>query len=175
MITTNYIRLWHCCREQYTALPVALIFMLALFASSCGSKQKIVGQQWQTEVSQRHIAHATQILTNQSVTADTVHLNLTEENLRKLPATASYTAQSGRAKVSVTRKDTTLVISATCDSLQRLVEYYQERADSLYSASYRQQLQVKEQTGSTLTNSLVLVATGIIAGIVLVICLYRLK
>lgn len=60
----------------------------------------------------------------------TVSLTLTTDSLRKLPDGASYQAKSGRASVNVAKGTSpgTIVVYATCDSLQRLVEYYERKA-----------------------------------------------
>lgn len=56
-------------------------------------------------------------------------LKIPSDSLRKLPEGAEYHAQSGRAGATVKTKGDTLIIYATCDSLQRLVEYYERRAE----------------------------------------------
>lgn len=53
-------------------------------------------------------------------------LTVSLDNLRELPAEAAYRKSNGRAHVEATRKDGVIYITGTCDSLQRLVEYYEE-------------------------------------------------
>lgn len=48
--------------------------------------------------------------------------------LTGLPPKASYDAHKGRARVRIERHDTTIVITATCDSLQRVVDLYASQA-----------------------------------------------
>lgn len=64
------------------------------------------------------------------VPKETVTLTLKTDSLRKLPEGATYHAKNGRAGVEVGRgkEPGTIVVYATCDSLQRLVEYYERKA-----------------------------------------------
>lgn len=70
-----------------------------------------------------------------------VQLTLQTDSVAVLPDGAQFRAKSGRASVSVTKgtKPGTIVVYASCDSLQRLVEAYE-----LKSNSYKRQLD--EQT-----------------------------
>lgn len=48
------------------------------------------------------------------------------DSLRKLPLNASYSAKSGQATANVKRDDNyNVIVYASCDSLQRVVEWYQ--------------------------------------------------
>ncbi len=44
--------------------------------------------------------------------------------LSQLPDSAGYTARNGRATARLTVRRDTVIVSATCDSLERLVDYY---------------------------------------------------
>ena len=48
------------------------------------------------------------------------------DSLLKLPSQAVYTHHSGQATATVAKKGEVIYIAATCDSLQREVEYYEE-------------------------------------------------
>mgnify|MGYP007100860442 CR=1 FL=1 len=56
-----------------------------------------------------------------------VHLSIPADSLLKLPQGASYNAKSGRANVRVSKgsEQDIIYVYASCDSLQRLVEYYE--------------------------------------------------
>lgn len=60
---------------------------------------------------------------------EAVTLTIAADSLRKLPEGASYSARSGRASVDVRKGQSagTLVVYASCDSLQHLVEEYERR------------------------------------------------
>jgi hypothetical protein len=67
-----------------------------------------------------------------------VTLEIPMDSLQKLPANASYTAKSGRAGATVKRNGDTIVVYATCDSLQALVEYYEREITKYKEAEERQ-------------------------------------
>lgn len=54
-------------------------------------------------------------------------ITISVDSLLKLPAGASYHKRSGQAGAEVSLKGDTIFITATCDSLQREVEYYEEQ------------------------------------------------
>lgn len=57
-----------------------------------------------------------------------VSLTLRMDSLRKLPDGAAYTAHSGQASVNVSRSPDaeSVVVYASCDSLQQLVWWYEQ-------------------------------------------------
>lgn len=54
-------------------------------------------------------------------------ITISVDSLLKLPAGASYHKHSGQAGAEVSLKGDTIFVTATCDSLQREVEYYEEQ------------------------------------------------
>lgn len=80
-------------------------------------------------------------LTLEPVPQSQVQLTLQTDSVAVLPDGAEFRAKSGRASVSVSKgkKPGTIVVHASCDSLQRLVEAYERKA-----SAYKQQLD--EQT-----------------------------
>lgn len=58
--------------------------------------------------------------------ASALTLEIPAADLLALPAGASYRGKNGQAGVDVTSRGDTLVVTATCDSLQRLVLWYEE-------------------------------------------------
>lgn len=105
-----------------------------------------------------------------------VSLTLNADSLRELPAGASYHAKSGRANVDV-RKGTepgTIIVYASCDSLQRLVNYY-ERLSAGYKATIDRQAEETEEEAeerkppNAWWKILTALAAGLLAGIVITI------
>lgn len=72
---------------------------------------------------------------------------MSADSLLDLPIGASYHAKSGRANVDVRKgaEPGTIVVYASCDSLQRLVEYYERQAAGYKAAIDRQSEEVKEE------------------------------
>lgn len=107
--------------------------MTALFLSGCASSRKSVAESVSAEtvaIAQRDsTAEETRRLTVAAAPMDTVTLTVAMDSLHKLPEGASYMKRSGRASVEVRKGRTagTLVVYASCDSLQRLVEEYERR------------------------------------------------
>jgi len=73
---------------------------------------------------------------------EAVTLTLSADSLTALPDGASYSARRGRASVEVRKGQVagTLVVYASCDSLQRLVEEYERR----YASNSRDSTETKE-------------------------------
>lgn len=76
-----------------------------------------------------------------------VALTLNADSLLDLPAGASFHAKSGRANLDVSKgaEPGTIVVYASCDSLQRLVEYYERLAGEYKATLDRQAEEVKEE------------------------------
>ncbi len=55
-----------------------------------------------------------------------VELSIPVDSLLRLPSDAAYTKHSGQASAAVSKRGETIYVTATCDSLQREVEYYEE-------------------------------------------------
>lgn len=69
------------------------------------------------------------------------------DSLRRLPTGAVYQKRDGRATVSATVKDGTLVVHAECDSLQQLVYELEERLSAQREqASTRKEIKVPSPT-----------------------------
>ena len=95
------------------------------------------------------------------------------DSLLKLPSQAVYTHHSGQATATVAKKGEVIYVAATCDSLQREVEYYEElyykARDELEQT---EQLYMQLQKEKTFPASWVFIATlifGYITGAITVI------
>lgn len=76
-----------------------------------------------------------------------VSLTLKKDSIRDLPPGASYHVKSGRVNLDVRggAEPGTIVVHASCDSLQRLVEYYERLAGKYRATLDRQSEEVKEE------------------------------
>lgn len=119
----------------------------------------------------------TRLVTTVPVPKSEVTLTLSADSLRELPAGASYHAKSGRANLDV-KKGTepgTIVVYASCDSLQRLVDYYEQLSASYKAAIDRQAEEVKEEKKppGVWWKILTALAAGFLAGIVITLKIKR--
>lgn len=100
-----------------------------------------------------------------------VSLTLQADSLLNLPKGASYHAKSGRANLDVSKGSGpgTIVVYASCDSLQRLAEYYERLTGKYKKALDRQSEEVKEEKKppNVWWKILTALAAGLLAGIVL--------
>lgn len=80
------------------------------------------------------IARQTTLLTYQPMPADSLKMKIPLTSLRDLPTGAGYSQRKGRANLHLRVVHDTLLVDASCDSLQRLVELYESRA-----AAYQRQ------------------------------------
>lgn len=125
------------------ALLCVATMLIALCATSCsGSKRTAEHEQHSRAAVAAHadslqtaaIARQTIIRTNSPVAADSLSMAIPMQNLRNLPAGAGWSKRKGRANLHLRVVHDTLLVDASCDSLQRLVELYESRA-----AAYQRQ------------------------------------
>lgn len=98
-----------------------------------------------------------------------VTLRIPMDSLMRLPSEAEYRAKDGQANASVRNENGTVVVYATCDSLQIMCEYY-ERKYNLYKNAY------EEQTGRLYSelekkppNPFKAFGLGVLAGVILAV------
>lgn len=94
-------------------------------------------------------------------------LSIPLSDLDKLPLGAAWQEQSGQARAKVLLRHDTLLVFATCDSLQRLVEYYREelyraRSDTTHVAG-TSTVEVVKRTGG-LHKLIAIFIAGLAAG-----------
>ena len=96
-----------------------------------------------------------------------VRLEIPTDSLLKLPEGSSFHAKSGQARLDIGKgkEPGTIVVYASCDSLQRQCEYYEksssvwrERYEELYEAELKQR-----------SNPVKTFFTGLVAGIAITI------
>ena len=116
-------------------------------------------------------------MTAEPVPASEVSLTLNTDSLLDLPAGASYHARSGRANVNVSKGTDpgTIVVYASCDSLQRLVCYYERLAGEYKASLERQSEEVKEEKKPPHVwwKILTALSAGLLAGIVITLKIKR--
>jgi hypothetical protein len=119
------------------ALPV-----LALSFASCRSirQAESIRTRDSTAVSEKLS------VTPLTVPQSSVNLSLEIARLRDLPKGAVYTAHSGQATVTAGIEGDTIFITATCDSLQRLVYTYEKEIKRLSEVQSERQEEVKPAT-----------------------------
>ena len=109
--------------------------MAVLSCGSCGTARKIQTEERRekgTELSsgRRELrdteASAIRTIRKEGVPQSKAEITIPVDSLLKLPADAAYTQRSGQATASVKRDGDRIEVTATCDSLAREVEYYEE-------------------------------------------------
>lgn len=138
MSKKTYIRHLWCLRELYSALWLVSITALVLCVQSCATRK---GLEKTTTISawdsaaMRKISHTSQ----EAIPPSKVGMTATTTKLAMLPTGAGYNFKSGQAGLTVTRGEgDTLYIYATCDSLQRIIDHYEEERVNLLSKSSEQ-------------------------------------
>ena len=98
-------------------------------------------------------------------------LEIPLDGLRNLPEGASFQKRSGQANMSLATKGNSIIATATCDSLQRDVEYYAElyfsTLEELEEMQERSLEAMKEEKGCShtpLLSSIITLSAGIIVG-----------
>lgn len=94
------------------------------------------------------------------------------DSLRRLPSQSGYHARSGRANVEVSTRGDTVVVYASCDSLQRLCEYYESLVSNYRQENESLNATVKtenERRSSPVKTAVIAFIAGLATGIVLTI------
>lgn len=139
---------------RFVALLIALTTLLALSVASCTTTRKTEAIDSETlqlthaTLSIDSVSRTTLQIVHQPIPSDTAKVTLSLSNLRDLPQGAEYAAQKGRAKVKVRIRDSLVMVTASCDSLQQMVEIYAEEAQ-FYKARADSLSQEKEKNVHT--------------------------
>lgn len=122
-------------------------------------------------------------LVHEAVSSDTALLAVAADSVLSLPEGAAFTARSGRASLDVRRGAGGVIeVRGTCDSLERAVAYWAERAEHYRSAlaardtsaSEVREERVKEKRGSALEWFLAGAAAAV-AAIFITVLIVKLK
>lgn len=112
------------------------------------------------------------------IPASALTLEIPLPDLRSLPAGASWHGRNGQAGVEVASRGDTLVVTSTCDSLQRLVLWYGEelarvRAGAASAAEVSRA--ESERRFNPVKTALVAFIAGVASGIVSTFLIKRRK
>ena len=137
---------WRASGRHLSAWAIAITASSVLCLTSCASSRK------QVETERTMVAEADSTVVEvrtvsvESVPMSVVSMEISMDSVLALPAGASYSEKSGRASVKVSRgkEAGTVVVYATCDSLERMVEYYERRAEG-YKAQLAALSEKKEE------------------------------
>lgn len=125
-------------------LAVAAIVTAALCWQGCATRKQTHSQNLEESADSAWMQGT---LSGVAVMKEPVHESkatvfMPADSVANMPEGASYTARNGRAQVGVVRKGDRLMAYATCDSLERQVEYYASLSHwyhRMYEASREQQ------------------------------------
>ncbi|MDR1199067.1 MAG: hypothetical protein LBK94_08685 [Prevotellaceae bacterium] len=108
-----------------------LILTAVTLLCSCSSKKITTtavtyeNRQVKTAVDSATVRRVAKEVKAQPVTADTAKAGIAVSDIENLPEGAKFTEKSGRASVQLIRINDTVIITAICDSLQRLIYSYE--------------------------------------------------
>lgn len=99
-----------------------------------------------------------------------VKLEIPTDSLLKLPEGSSFHAESGQARLDIGKgkEPGTIVVYASCDSLQRQCEYY-ERETAIYRNAYGTLQSLFEEERERRSNPVKTFFAGFFAGIAITI------
>lgn len=99
-------------------------------------------------------------------------LKIPVPDLLALPPGASYHGKSGQSQVDVKASGDTLVVTSTCDSLQRMVLWYEEKLGRIRNETAREMETVQTEKGhrsNPVRTAVCAFIAGLLSGIVLTI------
>lgn len=164
----NYARL-------LSVLAIALTILSALCCMACSSSRSQAREAAVDQGATEQEASTT--ITRKQVTLSPVpaalaSLRLAAASLPDLPDKLPLSAHNGRAAVTVERDGDSLIITATCDSLERQIEIIEEELWQmrLQAEAYRSQIEESvKQRSNGVWATLKWLFAGIAAGVVLTI------
>ena len=163
-------------------LPIALILMVVLCCASCATTKRTQTGQTQTEqikVTSDTAVSVIRAIRKEVVPESRVEIAIPIDSLLKLPTEAVYTHHSGQATATVAKKGEVIYVAASCDSLQREVEYYEElyykARDALEQYKDSVQTETKQQSSNLLVKLITLFAMGFAAGVLTIVFIINLK
>lgn len=166
---------WHVCGGLWRLLPTVLILITALSCTGCATGRKVRMEETGTEVAMTATdtaSSAIKVIRLETVPMSRAEVAIPVDSLMKLPAEAVYSERSGQATATVERKGNVIYVSATCDSLARELEYYEEQyyraRDALERHEEHAETDKKEQYES-IWNPLVVFIMGLLGGVLLTI------
>ncbi|MDR2064397.1 MAG: hypothetical protein LBP85_01605 [Prevotellaceae bacterium] len=153
------------------------ILIIALTLISCSTK-KVTTAVTRENLSYEKTADSTatkQIIKEvkvQPVSADTAKTKVAVSAVENLPEGAKFTEKSGRASVQLIRIKDTVIITAICDSLQRLIYSYELEIEN-YSKKIEQKnseiATVETETKKKTYNPFLSFGLGVVAGALIIL------
>lgn len=107
-----------------------------------------------------------------------VEISIPVDSLLKLPSEATYTKHSGQASAAVSKRGEVIYVTATCDSLQREVEYYEElyyRARDALEQHKNYLRTEQERRLEPLANLITIFIMGLVAGVLTTVTIFLSK
>ena len=154
--------------------PIALILMAALCFVSCATTKKTQTEQTQTEhikVTSDTATSVIRTIQKEVVPSSKAEIAIPVDSLLKLPSQAVYTHHSGQATATVAKKGEVIYVAATCDSLQREVEYYEElyynARDELEQYKDSVQTETKQQSSNLWVKLIISFLMGFTTGVLI--------
>lgn len=102
----------------------------ALSFSSCATSRKAQTKETQTVVTvERHdtVERVVVHKEKEAVPQSMARIEVPADSLMRLPEQALLRSHSGQASAEISRRGDIIYVTATCDSLERMVEYYESR------------------------------------------------
>lgn len=150
---------------------IAAILPLVLLTLSCGG-QKQLSESNSRQTDSLVIRERSQI-TQVTVPRTQAALRLELKDVANLTPGAVFTKSEGQATVAVERRDSIIYITATCDSLQMLVETQSREIYHLRSELEQQRTQIEKPPGwwATFKNNAFYILVGM--GLMLILILIK--
>ncbi len=156
--------------------------MAVLCCASCATTKKTQREQIQreqTKVSADTAASVIRTIQKEVVPRSKAAIAIPVDSLLRLPSEAVYTHHSGQATATVAKKGDVIYVAATCDSLQREVEYYEElyykARDALEQYNDSVQTETKKQSSNLMAKLITLFWMGFAAGVLTTIFIIIFK
>ena len=126
---------WHVFARQLTVPMIASTVLTVLCFMSCGTSRTLDRTSRSTRSVQNADSqrNASAGLLMAGIPESVMKLKIPVVDLLSLPPNASFHGKEGRAGAGVALRGDTLVVTATCDSLQRLVLWYESELTRIRS------------------------------------------
>lgn len=169
MTLQDYMKKWDLSAGRLRSVMLAVICLYALSMWSCGSKKEIIDNRNHTTDSVMDRTVITSKILTVPLTRADLRLNLRE--LKNLPPGAVYTEKNGQASVRAERKDSIIYITATCDSLQLIVESQYREISRLHTQLEQQKTEVVKPPGwwATFKTNAFYIAIGMLLMLVIIL------
>lgn len=164
---------WRVFGKLSMMLTAVSIMMTVLSLSGCVSSRKL--SETVTSDMQRHedsTVYVVREIKTETIPMSEVTLRIPADSLLKLPESTSYHAKSGQANLDVRTQGDNIIVYASCDSLQRVCEYYESIA-GIYKRGYEElyaSVQTEnERRSNPVKTAIIAFTAGLASGIVLTI------